>query len=282
MMGLSLAIPGIGFGVMIGDLALDGKVVLITGGTSGIGRATALAFAKRGARVVVSGRSADRGRDVVEEIRALGTEAELVEAELSSPAAVRSLVRAAVDRFGRLDCAFNNAAEVGTPGPLVEGDEDEFDRIVAVDLKSVWLGMQLEIKQMLEQDEPGGAIVNTSSVNGLGGVPDASLYAMAKAGVIALTKSAALEVAARGIRINAVIPGAVRTPMLDGVIGRMSGDDPAARQEVERTLDSMIPVGRAGRPEEIAEAVVWLCSDAASYVTGHSMIIDGGVTAPYR
>lgn len=142
--------------------------------------------------------------------------------------------------------------------------------------------MKLEIKQMLEQDEPGGAIVNTSSVNGLGGVPDASLYAMAKAGVIALTKSAALEVAERGIRVNAVVPGAVRTPMLDGVIGRMSGGDPAVRQEVERTLDSMVPAGRAGRPEEIAEAVVWLCSDAASYVTGHSLIIDGGVTAPYR
>jgi NAD(P)-dependent dehydrogenase (short-subunit alcohol dehydrogenase family) len=153
---------------------------------------------------------------------------------------------------------------------------------MALNLKSVWLSMRHEIRQMLAQQPRGGAIVNTSSVNGLGGVPQAALYAAAKAGVIALTKSAALEYARVGIRINALVAGAFQTPMLESMMDRVSGGNPQTRQEVAERYAQMAPMGRIGRPEEAAEAVLWLCSDPASYVTGHSMIVDGGFTASMR
>jgi NAD(P)-dependent dehydrogenase (short-subunit alcohol dehydrogenase family) len=187
-----------------------------------------------------------------------------------------------VDRFGRLDCAFNNAAtlEVGNGRPTAELTEEEFDRALALNLKSVWLCLRRELRQM-EGQEGGGAIVNASSVNGLGGVPGSALYAVAKAGVLALTKSVALEVVGRGIRVNAVVPGVVRTPMFESVMEAMGGGAEGVAA-VERQVAALVPAGRLGRPEEVAQAVLWLCSDASSYLVGHSLIVDGGMTAPYR
>lgn len=256
------------------------KVALVTGGTSGIGRATALAFARAGATVVVAGRSEERGDAVVRELRDAGAEGMFVRTDVSRGGDVEALVAEVVRRFGRLDCAFNNAAAVegGVFRDTVDITEEEFDRHMALNLRSVWLCMKHEIAQMLTQGG-SGAIVNTSSVNGLGGTPHNSLYAAAKAGVLGLTKSAALEYASRGIRINALVPGAFRTPMLEGVFERLGGADPAA---IEAAYARAIPLGRIGTPEEAAAAVLWLCSDAASYVTGVSMIVDGGMTAPIR
>ena len=257
-----------------------GKVALVTGGSSGIGRAVARGFAREGASVVIASRGAERGEAARRELEESGGPALFVPSDVSRAAEVEALVARTVDRFGRLDYAFNNAAalDVGAFKSTAEFGEEEFDGHMALNLKSVWLCLKQEIGQMLRQGA-GGAIVNTSSVNGLGGVPLNALYAAAKAGVLALTKSAALEYARQGIRINALVAGAFRTPMLEGVFKRVVPDDTAA---AEATYTQMVPMGRIGRPEEAAEAVLWLCSDAATYVTGHSMIVDGGVTAPYR
>jgi NAD(P)-dependent dehydrogenase (short-subunit alcohol dehydrogenase family) len=188
-----------------------------------------------------------------------------------------------VAAFGRLDWAFNNAAAVEEPfARTADFTEAQFDHSLALNLKSVWLCMQQQIRQMLAQKPAGGSIVNTSSVNGLGGVPQAALYAAAKAGVIALTKTAALEYARDGIRVNALVAGAFQTPMLDEAMNRASGGDPQAKEAIAQRYAQMVAAGRIGRPEEAAEAAVWLCSDAASYVTGHSMIVDGGLTAAMR
>jgi NAD(P)-dependent dehydrogenase (short-subunit alcohol dehydrogenase family) len=258
----------------------ESKVALVTGGSSGIGRATALAFAREGARVVIASRGRERGEAVAREIEQAGGEALFVPTDVSRGGEVQALVRAAVERFGRLDCAFNNAGtlEVERFQATHEYSEEEWDQGLALNLKSVWLSMKHELEQMLRQ-EGGGAIVNTSSVNGLGGVARSALYAAAKAGVLALTKSAALEYAAQGIRVNALVAGGFRTPMLEGVFAKMSPENPAA---VEEGLSQLVPLGRIGRPEEAADAVLWLCSEAASYVTGLSLIVDGGFTAPYR
>jgi NAD(P)-dependent dehydrogenase (short-subunit alcohol dehydrogenase family) len=257
-----------------------GRVALVTGGSSGLGRATALAFAREGAAVVIASRGAERGEAVRQELAALGAEAEFVPTDVSQGEQVEALVRRTVERYGRLDCAFNNAAsiDVGVHKPTAEFSEEDFDGHVALNLKSVWLCMKQEILRMLAQGT-GGAIVNTSSVNGLGGVPGDAFYSMSKAGVLGLTKSAALEYAKQGIRVNALVAGGFRTPMLESVFARVSPDNPAA---AEAGLPQMIALGRIGQPEEAAEAVLWLCSDAASYVTGHSLIVDGGLTAPYR
>ena len=258
----------------------ENKVVLVTGGSSGIGRATALAFAREGARVVLASRGQERGETVAREIEEVGGEALFVPTDVSHTGDVQSLVRAAVERFGRLDCAFNNAAtlEVERFQATHEYSEEEWDQGMALNLKSVWLSMKHEVEQMLRQGG-GGAIVNTSSVNGLGGVARSALYAAAKAGVLGLTKSAALEYAAQGIRVNALVAGGFRTPMLESVFAKMSPENPAA---VEESLAQLVPLGRIGRPEEAADAVLWLCSEASSYVTGLSLIVDGGFTAPYR
>jgi NAD(P)-dependent dehydrogenase (short-subunit alcohol dehydrogenase family) len=193
------------------------------------------------------------------------------------------MLRDTVNAFGRLDVAFNNAAsDEGILTATADLTEEQYDRAMAVNLKAVWLGMKFQIQQMLKQERLGGAIVNTSSLNGLGGAPMARLYSAAKAGVIAFTKSAAQEYATRNIRINALVAGSYRTPMLEGVLDRHSGGDSAQRVAVETQYTSMIPMARIGDPSEAAAAVLWLCSPGASYVTGHSMIVDGGWSCALR
>jgi NAD(P)-dependent dehydrogenase (short-subunit alcohol dehydrogenase family) len=264
----------------VSEHRFDGSVAIVTGGSSGIGRATALAFAREGARVVIASRGAERGEAVKRELEALGAEAEFVPTDVSRADQVERLLGRTIERFGRLDHAFNNAAviDVGVFKPCAEFSEDEFDRHLALNLKSVWLCMKYEIAQMRQQGTRG-AIVNTSSINGLGGVAQNALYATAKAGVLALTKSAAQEYATQGIRINALVAGGFQTPMLEGVFARVSPADPSG---AEAGFRQMVPLGRIGRPEEAADAVLWLCSGQASYVTGHSLIVDGGMTAPFR
>jgi len=262
----------------------SGKVVVITGGSSGIGRAAALAFAREGARVVVAARGVERGKAVVREIEVAGQEALFIATDVSRPDQVSALFEQAVARFGRVDCAFNNAADPRPEefAPTADLSEEHFDHSITTNLKSVWLCMRQAIRQMLAQNPRGGAIVNTSSINGLGGVANGSLYAAAKAGVLGLTKSAAFEYAKDNIRVNALVAGAFRTPMLEGAIDMFAKGDPAVRQQVEQNFKLMTAVGRVGAPEEAAEAVLWLCSDAASYMTGASMIVDGGLTARFR
>ncbi|MGD0891204.1 MAG: glucose 1-dehydrogenase [Terracidiphilus sp.] len=260
-----------------------GKVALVTGGSSGIGRATALAFAKAGANVVIAARGEQRGREAVAEIAEAGGNALFVPTDVTKAADMERLVTRAVEAFGRLDYAFNNAANAdGSIGALAELTEADFDQSVAINLKSVWLGMKYQIRQMLAQEPRGGAIVNTSSANGLGGCQGASFYAAAKAGVIALSKSAALEYAKQGIRVNALVAGGFQTPMLEKSMDRAAGGDPEVRQVVETRWKAMIAAGRIGDPEEAAAAVLWLCSNASSYVVGHSLIVDGGLTATWR
>jgi NAD(P)-dependent dehydrogenase (short-subunit alcohol dehydrogenase family) len=263
--------------------SLEGKVVLITGGTSGIGRAAAAAFARAGARIVIAGRRAELGEQVGRELRDEGADVRFVQADVSVAADVDHLVSSAVEAHGRLDAAFNNAATTdGALALTADFTEEQFDRAVAMNLRSVWLCMRSEVRQMLSQARPGGAIVNTSSVNGLGGAPGGALYSAAKAGVLALTKSAAQEYATYGIRINALVAGAFRTPMLEHVFERAGGGREEGPGAVEAQYTGLIPMRRIGRPEEAAEAAVWLCSESASYVTGHSLIVDGGMTAATR
>jgi NAD(P)-dependent dehydrogenase (short-subunit alcohol dehydrogenase family) len=263
--------------------SLQNKVVIVTGGTSGIGRAATLAFARAGARVVIAGRRPEVGEKLVQEVRGEGAEVRFVRADVSVAADVDRLIAATTHAFGRLDAAFNNAGTAdGALALTADFSEEQFDRALTMNLKSVWLCMRAEIRQMLLQTPSGGAIVNTSSVNGLGGAPGGALYSAAKAGLLALTKSAAQEYATQGIRVNALVAGAFRTPMLEHVfatVGHTQPDGPAA---VEAQYVGLIPMRRIGRPDEAAEAAVWLCSDAASYVTGHSMIVDGGMTAATR
>jgi NAD(P)-dependent dehydrogenase (short-subunit alcohol dehydrogenase family) len=260
-------------------MKFDGKVAVVTGGSSGIGRATAIALATEGARVVIAARGRERGAAVQQELRALGAEAEFVVADVTRTADVERLFDVTLDRFGRLDCAVNNAADpVDSLGAIADLTEEQFREGVSTNLESVWLCMRAEIRRMKAQGR-GGSIVNTSSVNGLGGVPDASVYAAAKAGVLALTKSGAMEYAGDGIRVNAIVPGMFMTPMLQGVFDRLSPGNPdAAKAQAE----AMVPLRRIGTPEEAAQAILWLLSDASSFVTGHSMIVDGGLTAAFR
>jgi NAD(P)-dependent dehydrogenase (short-subunit alcohol dehydrogenase family) len=262
---------------------LKGKVALITGGNSGIGRATAQVFAREGAKVVIAARNAERGEEVVKDIQKSGGEAFFVTTDVSKSEQIESLVNKTVERYGRLDCAINNAAAyTGAFSLTADFTEEEFDHTMAVDLKGVWLGMKFQIKQMLAQNPGGGAIVNTSSVNGLGGTPMGALYSAAKAGVLGLSKSAALEYGRRGIRVNALAAGAFDTPMLNNAINRSTDGNPEARKKAEESFKAMIALGRIGDPKEAGEVIAWLCSDAASYVTGHSMIADGGLTARFR
>jgi NAD(P)-dependent dehydrogenase (short-subunit alcohol dehydrogenase family) len=249
---------------------LEGKIALVTGGGSGIGRASAMAFARDGARVVVADVNTEGGEETVQAIKEAGGEAILVHADVSKGSAVAAMVRRTVEVFGRLDCAFNNAGVSGGSRNLTaEYPEEDWDRVISINLKGVWLCMKSEIPQMLKQG--GGAIVNTASVAGLVGIRGTSAYIASKHGVAGLTKAAALEYAESGIRINAVCPGYIRTPLLQPILDRYPG--------FEEQVIARHPVGRLGTPEEVAEAVVWLCSDAASFVTGHAMPVDGGYMA---
>jgi NAD(P)-dependent dehydrogenase (short-subunit alcohol dehydrogenase family) len=262
--------------------SMQGRVVLVTGGTSGIGRAAAEAFARAGARVVIAGRRKELGEQVAAELRSNG-DVHFVQADVSLSADVERLIAETVKRHGRLDAAFNNAATTdGAFALTAEFTEEQFDRAVTMNLKSVWHCLRAEIRQLLSQAPPGGAIVNTSSVNGLGGAAGGALYSAAKAGVLALTKSAAQEYAGHGIRVNALVAGAFRTPMLRQVIDTAGAAAPGGAPAVEAQYAGLNPMRRIGSPAEAAAAAVWLCSDAASYVTGHSMIVDGGMTAGMR
>ena len=250
-------------------MELEGKVGLVTGGTSGIGRETAVLFAKAGAKVVVAGRRAVEGEETIELIRAAGGDGLFVKTDVSKATAVETLVQKAVDKFGRLDIAFNNAGIEGVWSPIVRQSEEDWDRTIAINLKGVWLCLKYEIRQMLEQGG-GGAIVNMSSITGLVGAVGVAAYSASKHGVIGLTQTAALENAKTGIRINAVCPGFTETPMSDRVF-RAPG--------VHKYVLSCHPIGRLGRPAEIAEAVLWMCSDRASFMTGQSLVLDGGFLA---
>ncbi len=252
---------------MAGRLA--GKVAVVTGGSSGIGRATALIFAREGAKVVVADVVVEGGEETVRLINAAGGEAIFVKTDVSQPADVEVMVKKAVDTYGRLDCAFNNAGIEGVIQPTVDYGEAHWDRVIAINLKGVWLCMKAELQQMLKQG--GGAIVNTASVAGLVGLPGFSAYVAAKHGVNGLTKTAALEYAKAGIRVNAVCPGAIRTPMLERAVRANPGS--------EEQFVAVEPIGRMAAPAEVGEAVVWLCSDAASFVTGLPMAVDGGWVA---
>lgn len=248
---------------------VQGKVAVVTGGSSGIGRATALIFAREGAKVVVADVLVDGGEETVRMIAAAGGEAVFVKTDMAKTADVEAMVQKAVSTYGRLDCAHNNAGIEGATGRTADYKEADWDRVIQINLTGVWLCMKYEIQQMLKQG--GGAIVNTASDAGLLGVPQMPAYVASKHGVVGLTKTAALEYAKSGIRVNAVCPGVIKTPMVDRITGLRPG-------RAER-MTAAEPVGRMGKPEEIGEAVVWLCSEAASFVTGLPMPVDGGVAA---
>lgn len=248
---------------------MQGKVALVTGAGDGIGRACALALAGAGACVAVSDVDAKGGRQTVEMIERGGGEAIFVEADVSGGAAVHALVETVVRRFGGIDCAVNNAGIEGHMAPTAECTEENWDRTTAVNLKGVWLCMREEIPQMLKRG--GGSIVNMASVAGLVGFENLPAYCASKGGVVQLTKTAALEYATRGIRVNAICPGVIRTAMVERILG---GDS-----EQEKAFTQLEPVGRMGKAEEIAEAALWLCSDASSFVTGDAIAVDGGFIA---
>jgi len=248
---------------------LKNKVVLVTGGGAGIGRASAVAFAREGARVSVADVDAREGQSTVQKIREADGEAIFIRADVSKVAEVEALVDETIKAYGRLDCAFNNAGIIGELALTADCTEENWDRVIGVNLKGIWLCMKYEIPQMLKQG--GGAIVNASSVMGLVGSGNgAPAYIAGKHGVTGLTKAAALEYAQNNIRINAVCPGFIRTQMVE----YLTGGSP----EAEKGLIAREPVGRLGTTEEVAEIVVWLCSDAASFVTGHALAVDGGYT----
>lgn len=250
-------------------LELEGKVGLVTGGTSGIGRDTAVLFAKAGAKIVVAGRREAEGEETDELIRAAGGDALFVKTDVSKASEVEALVQKAVEKFGRLDVAFNNAGVEGVWVPIARQSEEDWDRTIDINLKGVWLCLKYEIRQMLKQGG-GGAIVNMASVTGLVGSAGAAAYSASKHGVLGLTKSAALESAKNRIRINAICPAVVETPMGERLFG-----SPAVHKQVI----GLHPIGRLGRPSEIAEAVLWMCSDRASFMTGQSLVLDGGFLA---
>jgi NAD(P)-dependent dehydrogenase (short-subunit alcohol dehydrogenase family) len=253
------------------ELGLADKVAVVTGAASGIGRATALAFAGEGARVVLVDWNQSAVGDVRDEIEGTGGEVVAVAADVSDAEQVEDATHRAIADFGRLDIAFNNAAITQGSTPMHETTEDFYDRLMAINLKGVWLGLRAQLRQML--DSGGGAIVNTASIAGVTGTPGLALYSAAKHAVIGLTRTAALEYAQQGIRVNAIAPGTTATPMVGDFI-RESGD-PGVMDSI---LDAH-PAGRAGTPEEMASAVLWLASDRAGFVTGHTLFVDGGFTA---
>lgn len=249
---------------------LQGKVALVTGGGSGIGRTSAIALANEGARVVVADINTGGGQATVDAITECDGDAFFVKADMTISADVQAMIDATVEAYGQLDCALNNAGIEGAVGvPIADAEEDDWDRVIDINLKGVWLCLKHEIAHM--QKQGGGSIVNTASVAGLVGGTFGAAYHASKHGVVGLTKSAALEYGSSGIRVNAVCPGVIRTEMADRLLG---GDDTR-----EARIAAQHPLGRLGTPEEVAEMVVWLCSDSASFVTGAALSVDGGYVA---
>lgn len=248
----------------------QGKVALITGGSSGMGRAAAIAFAKQGASVVIGARRDDPSQDVIAQIHDLGGNAHFVKTDVANSDEIRSLIEKIVEYYGRLDFAFNNAGTEGKFAPITELTESDWEHTIAINLKAVWLCMKYEIEQMLKQD--GGAIVNTSSWLAKGGLAGSTIYSASKGGLDGMVRPAALEYASRNIRINNINPGIINTEMLRRFL---HPDDDAAKPFVNH-----IPAQRLGTSEEVAEAVLWLCSDAASYITGQTISVDGGYAIP--
>lgn len=249
----------------------EGKVALVTGGGSGIGRATALKFASLGASVVVADINEAGAQETVSGITKLGGQAAAIAVDVSIGSQVKAMVDFTIETFGKLDCAFNNAGIEGEGGSIVDCSEENWARTIAIDLTGVFLCMKYEIPAMLANGS--GTIVNTSSVAGLAGTPGLPAYGAAKHGVVGLTKGAAKEYAGHGIRVNAVCPGVIETPM----VTRLADDMSSTRE----AFDNLHPIGRLGQPQEIAEAVIWFCSPASSFVTGHAMAIDGGLLASW-
>ncbi len=247
----------------------DQKVAIVTGASSGIGRATAVALAKQGVKVTVAARRAKEGEETVHLVKEAGSEGIFVKTDVANEDNVKSLVEKTVKRYGRLDYAFNNAGVVEDPSSLIEQTSNVFDQIMNVNVKGVWLCMKYEIPEMIRSG--GGAIVNTSSGAGVIGIPQQPVYSASKHAVLGMTKSAALEYAKSGIRINAIAPGLVETEMLEEV-----AED---NKQLIESLKSKTPIGRIGDPQEIANAVVWLLSDKASFVLGHTLLVDGGIVS---
>lgn len=247
-----------------------GKVAFITGASTGIGHATALAFAKFGARVAVVDINEEAGAQTVHQIQETGGEGLFIKCNVSSGREVQAAVEATITKFGRLDMAFNNAGIEGVAANAVDCTEENWQSVIDINLKGVWLCMKYQIPQMLKNG--GGAIVNCASIAGVVGFTGMPAYVASKHGVVGLTKNAALDFAKSKIRINAICPGVIQTPMIDRFT---QGDAQAAAQ-----LSSGAPMGRVGQPEEIAAAALWLCSDQSSFVTGHPLVVDGGWVAP--
>ncbi|SEL40820.1 NAD(P)-dependent dehydrogenase, short-chain alcohol dehydrogenase family [Chitinophaga rupis] len=248
------------------EAIFNNKVAIVTGGSFGIGRAAAVAFAQRGAAVVIADCVEDANRETLQQIEAAGGKAIFVKCDVSKAADVTAMIDKTFSTYGRLDFAFNNAGIEGIAATTQECTQENWERTLAVNLTGVWLCMKHELSHMLRQGS--GVIVNCASVAGLVGFTALPAYVASKHGVIGLTKTAALEYAKSGIRVNAVCPGVIRTPMID----RFTGKD----KHVEQQFRDMEPIGRLGEPEEVAEAVVWLCSDAASFITGTALPVDGG------
>jgi NAD(P)-dependent dehydrogenase (short-subunit alcohol dehydrogenase family) len=248
---------------------LAGRGALVIGATAGIGRSTVLAFAARGARVCFAGLGAEQGSAVAEEAKRLGAaDAVFMEVDVRRESEIQAVTALAVERFGRIEFAVNNAGVETRLKPVHEASDEEFERVMAVNVRGTWLALKHQIPHMLQHG--GGAIVNMASTAGITGIPGVALYTASKHAIVGLTKATALELAASNIRVNAVAPGPVRTGLLSRMLdGKLTVDEVASR----------VPMARISEPAEIAEAILWLASDAASFVTGHTLLIDGGLTA---
>jgi len=248
---------------------LQGQVVLITGGTTGIGRDTAVLFAKHGAKVVITGRREIEGNETINMVRNAGGAGLFLKGDVSKSSDVQGFVHKTVEKFGQLDLAFNNAGIEGQWKSILEQSEEEWDAVIDINLKGTWLCLKYEIQQMVKQGT-GGVIVNMSSVAGLMGFAGAEAYIASKHGVIGLTRTVALEFAAKNIRVNAVCPAVIETAMADRAFGH---------PEVNKRILALHPLGRFGKASEVSEAVLWLCSARSSFMTGHYIVLDGGMLA---